>query len=314
MKNVFLMITSMAFLSGCTTVPQQTGDFNSANRVIEQSVVIPAPTPKTAYNFFYNNDPAVTKAYQQYAKTGKAPNIETKGFIQFAYGTGQQPIVSTSPLELTVISLEPGESVTNISSGDPTRWSYSLAYSGQGAMKQAHVMIKPSYPNISTDLVITTSKRIYTIKMVSDSNGKYARDIRFWYPEEAQAYWNNYNDKQLLSAKNSDMVAKLPNLTVGNLNFAYKITGSGLFNTLPSWAPTRVFDDGTHTYVQFPSNITSRDLPALFVQSSSGDNELVNYRVKYPYFVVDKIFNKAVLIMGVGIDQSKVTLINQRYK
>ncbi len=205
--------------------------------------------------------------------------------------------------------MEKGENITNVSSGDPTRWSYSMAYSGQGKDRQAHVMVKPSQSNISTDMVITTDKRMYTLKLVS-STGKYLKDVRFWYPDEIQAYWDNYNAKQNDTVDQPDTIANMPNMSVDKMNFSYSIS-TKLFSS-PAWKPVRAFDDGTHTYIQFPEGISSKNMPALFV--INGDKQaLVNYRYKQPYFVVDKIFDQAVLLEGVGSQQTRVVITNNRY-
>lgn len=301
-KTIFLLISFI--LAGCAE--QQTAPLPTTRQVVERPVAIPAPDIKMNYRFSYDSNPALKKAYQQYLRTGKAPDITTEGFKQFAYGIGNQPIIAASPLELTVISLEPGEKVTNVSSGDPLRWSYSLAYSGQDKTRQAHVMVKPSQQDISTDLVITTDKRMYTLKMTTDKDGKYVRDVRFWYPQEMQDFWNNYNQEQMQKLTNSSgTIAEMPNINLNNLNFGYRITHNG-WNT-PYWQPVRVFDDGVHTYIQFSPAVNARDLPALFVVNGN-KQELVNYRSKPPYFVVDKLFNKAVLITGAGSTQKVVTI------
>lgn len=295
----------LAFLLvGCANTPEIA---QPVTKVVEKPIVVQPPDLKIDYQLSYGSSAALKKAYQQYMQTGKAADITTDGFKQFAYGTGLQPIITASPLELTVISLEPGENVTNVSSGDPLRWSYSMAYSGQTKLRQAHIMVKPSQADISTDIVITTDKRLYTLKLVSNTAEKYVRDVRFWYPEEMQEYWNNYNVKQTEKLTHEDKIAELPNLDVGALNFNYKFGHSGW--STPSWHPTRAFDDGTHTYIQFPAALSSRDMPVLFVVN--GDSkELVNYRSKPPYFVVDKIFQKALLVSG---GDQTVIITNNRY-
>ena len=75
-----------------------------------------------------------------------------------------------------------------------------------------------------------------------------------------------------------------------------------------AWRPTWVANDGTHTYLKMPATLHSTDAPALFVQSTNGENALVNYRVKGGYYVVDKLFERAVLTWGVGSDQQTVTI------
>lgn len=301
-------------MTGCASFLQysQPKTFSSANRVVEKPVVIRPALMKMDYQLSYGNNPALQRAYQQFLKTGKAANITTEGFVQFAYSTGNQPIVVASPLELTVITLQAGENVTNVSSGDPLRWSYAMAYSGQGKLRQPHITVKPSQANISTTLFITTDKRMYTLKIISKQEEHYVRDVRFWYPDEVQAFWDNANAEQSQKITNSDTVAELPNININTLNFNYDISGSW-FSTV-AWKPLRVFDDGTHTYIQFPPSMSNHDMPALFVMNGSNqEKELVNYRSKPPYFIVDKIFKQAVLVVGVGNGQSKITLTNNQY-
>src|SRR5260221_2093156 len=97
-----------------------------------------ANKPVMAYHLTTGSSPALINAYQHYQQTGVAKTIETEQFIQFPYNAGSQPLIAASVLELTVISLEPGEQVNSVSSGDPLRWSYSLVYSGSGDSRHAH--------------------------------------------------------------------------------------------------------------------------------------------------------------------------------
>jgi type IV secretion system protein VirB9 len=282
--------------------------FEPATQIVERTQVIEPPELSMVYRLTEGANPALEKAYKTYLKTGVAKNIEGEGFVQFAYGLNQ-PMVAASPFELTVISLEPGENVTNVSSGDPMRWSYSLAYSGKESNRQAQVMVKPSLENISTDLVITTDKRLYTIKIVSTANGQYIRNVRFWYPLDIQAQWKQYNVEAAKSIAqfSQTTVAAMPNVNLAQMNFDYRVVTKWFHR--PRWKPTRVFDDGVHTYIQFPADMANRDMPVLLIKNN-GEQELVNYRAKAPYFVVDKLFKEAVLVMGVGRSQQEVVLIN----
>jgi type IV secretory pathway VirB9-like protein len=119
---------------------------------------------------------------------------------------------------------------------------------------------------------------------------------------------NNVTLKEI----NNDVIATTPDVNLNNLNFDYCVACNGIFSHCPSWRPTRIFDDGVHTYIQFPASMANRDMPALFVLEGS-QNQLVNYRSKPPYFVVDKIFREAVLIIGVGNHQTKVRIVNRHY-
>ena len=58
----------------------------------------------------------------------------------------------------------------------------------------------------------------------------------------------------------------------------------------PPWKPLRAFDDGEKVYIQFPPGIAQGELPPLFVIGAQGDGQLVNYRFRSPYYIVDRLF------------------------
>jgi type IV secretion system protein VirB9 len=49
------------------------------------------------------------------------------------------------------------------------------------------------------------------------------------------------------------------------------------------------------------------EAPALLIAAGSG-TQMVNYRVEGNYYVVDRLFNQAVLVSGVGRQQDRVTI------
>ena len=58
------------------------------------------------------------------------------------------------------------------------------------------------------------------------------------------------------------------------------------------------FDDGEKVYIQFPQGIAQGELPPLFVIGAQGDGQLVNYRFRAPYYIVDRLFGAAELRLG----------------
>lgn len=295
----------MFVLTACAT-EQAPPVFVPAKSEIKKCDVLDRKHPH--YQLCEGNDPALENAFNRYIKTGKAPNIITDGFVRFAYNANQQPIIKATPFQETVISLEPGEHYTSISSGDPSRWSYTVATSGNSGKQQQNILVKPSYPDISTNMVITTDKRIYNVRLVSSFNQTTTRSVSFWYPEDMAN-----NAKGSASRQGQEGVASTFNeVNLARLNFNYSICSS-FFSRIICWKPVRAFDDGTHTYIEFPFSLNQRDMPVLFVQEGS-EQQLVNYHVKVPYFVVDKIFHTAVLVMGVGDNQQKVTVTNNSYQ
>lgn len=302
-----MMLMAILFLAGCAKLHKpQPVSFIQATPTVEKPKVIQVPLNKEEYRLKFGQEPGLEKAFNEYMKTGKAPNILTDGFIKFAYLESQQPIIHAMPSQITIISLAKGERYSNITSGDPNGWEYSVALSGNPSLSQQHILVKPLFSQISTNLVVTTDQRIYNLRLVSSPVEKITRHVSFWYPNEMVAQYNHASFKQM----ENQPIAHMPDVNLSQLNFRYRILSKGFF--APSWKPVRVFDDGVHTYIQFPHQMVHRDMPVLFVLNGR-QKALVNYSSKPPYFVVDKIFKKAVLLLGVGLNQSQVILVNDRY-
>ncbi|MCQ4504070.1 TrbG/VirB9 family P-type conjugative transfer protein, partial [Vibrio parahaemolyticus] len=76
--------------------------------------------------------------------------------------------VYAAPGQITNIALEPGESLTGagpIAAGDTTRWIIGDTESGSGSNRRVHILVKPTRPDISTNLVVTTDRRTYMIEL-----------------------------------------------------------------------------------------------------------------------------------------------------
>lgn len=82
-------------------------------------------------------------------------------------------------------------------------------------------------------------------------------------------------------------------LALENLRFRYARSGSQ-----PAWKPLRAFDDGQKVYNQFPAGIAQGELPPLIVIDAERDGQLVNYRFRPPYYIVDRPFGAAELRLG----------------
>lgn len=213
------------------------------------------------------------------------------------------PTIVCAPLRVCDIELQPGEKVIGVPDvGDSVRWGISPAHSGSGADEVTHVIVKPHEAGLDTNLVIATDRRMYHLRLVS-SPTNYVSDVAFSYPADDKAAW----DATIAAneAKKSDVVATLPKLTADALNFSYSIkdvSGS------PKWMPLRVFDDGSHTYIQMPPGMAATEAPVLVLLDKSGDEQLVDYRLRGDYFVVDRIIDRAALEAGVGHSRDRVVI------
>ena len=187
---------------------------------------------------------------------------------------------------VTVVALQPGEELVTVAAGDTVRWIVGDTSSGSGADVRVHVMVKPIRSGLKTNLVITTNRRTYLLELASTE--------KTWM---ASVSWEYPKDKMLALQRQAQAAsAAAPvdsGLSLEKIRFRYAISGSN-----PSWKPKRAFDDGQKVYVQFPAGIAQGELPPLFVIGAQGDGQLVNYRFRSPYLIVDRLFGAAELRLG----------------
>jgi type IV secretion system protein VirB9 len=222
----------------------------------------------------------------------------------YPYTPGSLYQVYTSPTQVTDIALEKGEELITVSAGDTKRWTVGDTISGSGPNQQVHVLVKPMAANLSTNAVITSSKRTYYLDLKSFAD-TYMAAVSWRYPHDAIKKMRSKMPKKPYFQKASFKTADLK-LKKEDLKFDYLIKGD-----TPNWRPTRVFDDGKKVYIQFPKDLAVSEAPPLFVTDRKGKkSKLVNYRVKGEYYVVDRLFNAAELRLGEK-DQTVVRIERQ---
>lgn len=236
-----------------------------------------------------------------YAKT--TSRLGENGEVVFLFGESM-PTIVTAPLRLTDIVLEAGEVIKDVQIADSVRWVVSLSVSGEEPNLTSHVIIKPTDKNLQTTLNIMTNKRVYRLNLISEAK-KFMPAVSFNYKNDIIKTLNQYqNDmKKISNSKNfykvqDDVVAS----NIDNLDFGYSIEGKAKFK------PLRVYNDGVKTYIQMPKNMKFYEAPALMLLDNGKENETVNYRLKYDTFIVDRLFDNAILIAGVGKKQEKITI------
>jgi type IV secretion system protein VirB9 len=142
--------------------------------------------------------------------------------------------------------------------------------------------------------------------------------VSFVYTEEAQAKWDAYKRRQ----QRDKEIATIPETgeTLDELSFEYDIEGEA------PWKPIRVYNDGVRTTLDMPDSMAQSEAPTLLVVRQEGglfsDDEtvMVNYRIqgrrgderRGRRFVVDAVFDKAILIAGVGSSQSRITITRRK--
>jgi len=235
---------------------------------------------------------AAVEGKESVAQANSAARMEPflAGFVNsmqvWSYSPAALYQIYSSPGRVTDIALEPGERLNDVSVSDPVRWIVGDTRSGSGTDERIHLIVKPTRADLKANLVITTDRRAYYAELRSEPD-TWMASVSWDYPQDRLRH---------LQAANIEREASAPLATgilVEQLRFRYEITGDK-----PSWRPLRAFDDGVKVYIQFPNGIQQGELPPLFIIGSEGETQLVNYRVRPPYYIVDRLFGAAELRLG----------------
>lgn len=244
---------------------------------------------------------AIAKKWQ--TNNAVMPIATPEGTVRFAYGM-QQIVVVCAPLQVCDVELQPGEQINTLNIGDP-RFIIDPAVSGGGTTEVTHLIIKALDVGLDTSLVLTTNRRTYHIRLRSHRTDFMPR-VGFIYPEDALAKFDELKLREAQQKRAQTLPQTKENLD--DLNFDYVVDGS------VDWKPLRVYNNGVKTIIQMPSVMTQTEAPTLLVVRKDGglftDEEtvIVNYSLQGDRYIVDMIFEKAILISGVGRDQDRVTI------
>lgn len=238
----------------------------------------------------------------QNGKSSSKPFKSSDGAVTFVYGAGQTKIVC-AVLQACDIALQPGEKFNDMGIGDP-RFLIEPSITGAGFNQQIHLIVKPKDVGLDSSLVVTTDKRTYHLRLKS-TRSDYMPYVSFIYPDEANAKWQQI--KRLQQAQRQANTFPKTHEYLGNLNFNYRMEGRA------RWKPVRVYNDGRKTIIEMPGAMKQTQAPALLVLKRNGlfkkdSHIIVNYRVHGSRYIVDNVFDSAVLLAGSGSSQQKVTI------
>lgn len=213
----------------------------------------------------------------------------------FPFTDGALYEVYTAPGEITDVTLETGEQLVGtgpVAAGDTVRWVIGNTESGTGAAKRVHILLKPTQTGLTTNLVINTDRRTYHLELRS-MDQTYMASVSWSYPLD-----------QLIAIKSQSITAEreaplASSIDVDALNFRYRLEGD-----TPAWRPVRAFDDGRQVFIAFPPGISQGEMPPLWIIGPQGEGQLVNYRVRGSYMIVDRLFAAAELRLGADPQQT----------
>lgn len=226
------------------------------------------------------------------ANSAAAMQPTNEGYVNaiqvYPYMEGALYQLYTMPEMVSTIALQAGEDIVAVSAGDTVRWVIGDTVSGAGEEQRAHVLVKPIAKGLRTNLVIITDRRAYHLELRSTQK-TYMASVSWHYPRDALLALQQRNRSAVNAA---DRVID-EGLQLDQLRFRYEIKGE-----TPPWRPVRVFDDTHKVYIQFPRRLDQGEAPPLFVVGPDGKNELVNYRMRGNYYIVDRLFAAAELRLG----------------
>jgi P-type conjugative transfer protein TrbG len=215
---------------------------------------------------------------------------ERQGFLNavqvYPWSEGALYRLYATPEQVSDIALQPGEGLISVAAGDTVRWVIGDTTSGSGAGRRVHILVKPSTVGLRTNLLVTTDRRVYRLELASNARAAMA-SISWSYPQG-----------ELLALRRAEAAVEAAapvaeGIALESLHFDYSIVGDR-----PSWRPLRAFDDGRQVFIEFPPTLGQGEAPPLFVTGARGKPELVNYRQRGNYYVVDRLFAAAELRLG----------------
>jgi len=283
---------------------------NDANnqhiKVVKEYIPIPVPgqlmpvpkqiSAKMSDEKFKTKEAAVDYA-NKHATAVPESNDFFNSMMTYGYVLGQLYTIYTAPMHITDIALQPGEKIISEAAGDTLRWQIASTYSGEATTRQQHLLVKPSKPDLTNTVVITTNRRVYHLLLQSTDNNTFMASVQWNYPDDMLHQFSlRGHDSAPTSTRTSG--GSPFQLDLAHLDFNYKF--GMLLGDKPAWYPARVFNDGRQTFIEFPKDFYNTTMPILSVANISGNyGTMINYRTKGRYMIVDTVIKKARLQTGV---------------
>ena len=182
---------------------------------------------------------------------------------------------------VTTLVFDDEATLTSAQIGDSTSWHV------ERLANRNMLALKPLDYDGATNLTVTDSEgRIYTfdLKPRSAHSGGSAYRIHFDYPDRDA---KRRQEEEKLVLQRAEFDAMLEGRREANRDYTY--AGS------ESLRPTRMFDDGTRTYLAFPKNAPR---PAIFLVNPDGTERIVEHRSIDGFLIVDLVGRQFTLRDG----------------
>lgn len=161
------------------------------------------------------------------------------------------------------------EQIENVAVGDSAAWQVTPNRRGD------HLFIKPLLSGVTTNLTVVTSARTYLFEL-APASGETPFTVRFRYPAAE--------------------TAAAADVTPATVEGRYRLSGDRALR------PSRIADDGTHTYIEWPRDAA---LPAVYALGPQGQETLVNGGMRDGLFVIDGVAPQLVFRIDQNIARAQ---------
>jgi len=271
--------------------------------------------PKTDVPLDVNSQKSVAIS-EQYSSRPNYPTEGKDGTVLFTFGAGL-PTIVCAPLRLSVIELESGEVLNEKpQASDEVRWDVLAHFIGTEKEKRAVIMIRPREPGLEANLVITTDRRMYYLRLISKPTEYMARVTFQYQNEKSNDAWKEYQVQLAaydLSHKEEEK-SNEPTKKKGDDFCQYQGSGYRFKGNAPFY-PSGACDDGLFSKVMLPPLVHTGGSPAFMVMSQDGKKlRPANYDMHGTELIIYQVFERAVLVSGTGKHQQKIEIDSPRYQ
>lgn len=274
-------------------------------------------------------------------RTGRAKSVTTGARAMVPYGHSQ-PVLTCAPLRVCTVELQSGERIIDHVLGDPERWAVDFAVGPEATpLIVTKPVALPDACNLTTNLMVTTTVRIYHLTLDSPPCGErpdstnpvqpYIRQLAFYYPDEALVQHHGGGHEAERGAQGPDGSAPpgsgrsgaipatiaatgdtgyaMPVGDISELHFGYRVTPDRRF----PWRPLHIFDNGRQTCLRLPEEAWYGDLPVLYELDERGEYGMINYVVRDGCMLADRVMMRMVLVLsgGEGGDPIRMLAVRQ---
>lgn len=284
-----------------------------------------------------HRSPVQTVLHDAEAKSTEVPHAAemVNAILHYAYEPGKLYTVHTAPSFVTAIVLRPGERLISKVGGDTVHWEVGETTQGNSTVILIKPLDAGIHTNmfLSTDQriyvvdLVSGSGDEHSTLVDWHYPSEDMRDLQVAHAaatvQALAAQASQIPASPLITPAGATIIpvgtvpvptsrfpgppgemrpiaaaaaaANAAEISPAALNFNYRVEPKG---HAPSWTPEHVFDDGHKVFVKFPANVSTMEIPPLFVIGPKGEAELVNYRFENGYYEVDRLFSVAELRIG----------------